>query len=113
MVRVVRPGAAPLVRAMRTSKHGSQHGVSRSSAARLASRVLDSVAMIGISTSPQPEELEIEHDAGVMGNKYQDATAPLALQVVLCQHRVRLLSMADPNKWAAGPDGRRRRFKKT
>lgn len=80
--------------------------MSRSSAARLASRVLDSVAMIGISTSPQPEELEIEHDAGVMGNKYQDATAPLALQVSLCQHRVRLLSMADPNKRAAGPDGR-------
>lgn len=41
-------------------------------------------------------------DAGVIGNKYQDATAPLALQVVLCQHRVRLLlSMADPNKRAA------------
>lgn len=71
-------------------------------ASGLASRVLDSVAMIGISTSPQPKELEIEHDAGVIGNKYQDATAPLALQVVLCQHRVRLLlSMADPNKRAA------------
>lgn len=101
---------------MRTSKHGSR-AESRLSAGRLdsglASRVLDSVAMIGNSTSPQPKELEIEHDAGVIGNRYQDATAPLALQVVLCQHRARLLSMADPNKRAAGPDGRRRRFKKT
>lgn len=35
-------------------------------------------------------------DARVIGNRYQDATAPLALQVVLCQHRVRLKSMADP-----------------